>query len=158
MKNDEGWDRVAEVIRGLTKNAATMAEKAALLGVSDHTVRKLEAGEPVVHATPRRQLANNLGWPLDALDRIRAGEDPADFAVPVEIEPSAAEELNERLSAVESSLAEIKAHLGIGKRAHLRAAHEGGDDPGAVPAGSPAPPKTPLPAKSAAKRPRPRKS
>jgi transcriptional regulator with XRE-family HTH domain len=79
VNDDEGWDLVASrlaaemSVRGLTLRAIEQAT-----GVSYPTMQKLLAGERVTRRDRLVVLAQYFGWPGDAFDRIRRGEEPVD--------------------------------------------------------------------------------
>lgn len=55
-------------------------------GVSSATFHKIEAGKQTsFRASTLRSLGTALDWPIDALDRLTAGEDPAGLEEPVSV-------------------------------------------------------------------------
>lgn len=88
-----------------------------IAGVSDSLIRQLESGEaPTAGRGGRRQaLMVALGWPVDALARLEAGEDPARLTA---VSQSPAEsDLRELLGVggqlVSDELTDLKARLNL---------------------------------------------
>ena len=95
------WVRVGEAVRARREALGlTQLDLARAAGVSETTVRVLETARRDSYRRPNlRAIASALGWPDDAIDRIRAGR-PAD------------EQLVDRDDrALEDRLAELEAEL-----------------------------------------------
>lgn len=63
--------RARRVEQGLTQEG--------IEGISSSTIRKIERGELGISLHSKSRLAKALGWPSNAIDRLLAGDDPADL-------------------------------------------------------------------------------
>lgn len=99
----ESWESVAEQVkrrrleRGLSQRGAADAA-----GVSPTTWQSLELHHKSVGDLTKAGIARALGWPIDAIDRLLDGEDPADF----EAAPQAPTAPDDSWDDLKSSLSE----------------------------------------------------
>lgn len=106
--DDTEWARVGDAVRARRESQGmTQLELARAADVSDSTIRVLETARRTSYrAANLRAIARALGWPDDALDRIRAGR-PADER----LVPTDSRAIEARLDELEGELAELRAAL-----------------------------------------------
>lgn len=76
----ERWEDVGQAIEArIIELGLTKAEVLRRGQLSFKTLAAYMAGEPIRRPDKARGIAEALEWPKDAIARIRAGEDPADF-------------------------------------------------------------------------------
>src|SRR5690606_26458124 len=103
---DDTWVAVGEAVRERREELGIpQAELARRANVSESTIRVLETARRTNYRRANlRAICRALGWPDDAIDRIRAGRPPDEELVE---QPAAS--LEERLDALERELAELRA-------------------------------------------------
>jgi transcriptional regulator with XRE-family HTH domain len=73
----DGWDLVARRLEAeIQERGVSLGEVVRGSGVAYKTLRKMLSGEPMARRDRLAALARYFGWPVDAFDRIRRGEEP----------------------------------------------------------------------------------
>lgn len=102
------WKRVGRyVTQRIDDLRLTKAEVQRRAGVSDKTLSRYMAGEPIVRVDKERELCQALGWTSDSVRRIGAGEEP----VELDADDERLTRLEGRVDRVESELRTTLAEL-----------------------------------------------
>ena len=103
----EDWRRVGAAIeRRIAALGLTKAEVSRLSAVSDVTLNKYIAGQPVSRTDKARGLATALRWTLDSFDRIAAGGEPEEVPTTKAVGDELAE-IRDQLNTIEKMLRDL---------------------------------------------------
>lgn len=116
----DDWGRVAAALNDrIAELKLTKAEVQDRAGVSQKTLDRYLAGEPIVRPDKARGICKALGWSSRSIDLLRAGGEAEVLG-----EPGSDRDYDDRLTRVEESVAEILRLLqerGIGRGGNGRA-------------------------------------
>ena len=106
--SDQPWHDVGDAVRARRETLGlTQVELAQAANVSDSTIRVLETARRTSYRRGNlRAIARALGWPDDAIDRIRAGRPPdEELGEPVRLSTE------DRIARLEAELRDLRALL-----------------------------------------------